>query len=197
MYTVSVFLAILAFILAFIPKYGVILTLLFGVTSIVIVLLGKGENKHQKKEVIAINSVLLIFGIIIATSVNLFFVSQDEETDTDYTYYDYVENATTYNVGEKIILDEGEIVINNISNVDNEFLVELSITLNDESSISSYDFCIIDADNSSVYYPEYSENVNLGSGVNDTLKFKINSDYSKNGLFLYYNVKESCFKIKI
>ena len=134
----AIILSITAFVCAFIPVYGMIISILFTIVSVVLAVITSKDNKYKEGSVIAVT--LSIFAILVCMVVNIvYFVNANK--DKKSLDGDPISAIQTYNLNEGVIsCEKFEIKINDITDSEDNVKVELSVT----SKIDGFKFSVFD-----------------------------------------------------
>lgn len=208
MYIVSLILAILAFILAFIPKYGFIGTVLVGLISVIISAINL-KMKSIKKiiEASIISIVVVIIAVIFSILFNVYIMTEYPNTNKDgMKYEEMLIDIPMYNVGENIEDEHSKMIVKSTSAKTNELEVEVELSFKEEGRYcSNYNFYIIDNENDIVYYPSFEigdkylkvKKLEKDQAVSGIIKFILKDGYDVSNMILVYDDNVSIMKIKI
>lgn len=207
---VILILAIISFIASFIPKFGIIITLVFStITCIFTTLILKNNNAKVKKDSAVISLIISIVALFVCLVINIIFFSNKSifnanNKNKQLGYIDNFETYTTYQKDDYIVLEnEFEMKIN--SSIVNEMNCIINISIKPlEENLSIYNFCLIDTINNEVYYPEYSiendvlsfRNLIYNKMQDGNIVFNVNENFNFEQAYLVYK-NDTGIKIKI
>ena len=190
-------LAILSFISSFIPYFGFIISIILAIITIILSKYNlKNKNNFKKGEIYIISIVVSIVAIIVSTIIGV------------YTYFSYNDNANNknmfsnsvidtydcFNMGDNINVNNVlEVKINSISK-ENNYTANITFkALEDNVSISTYDFFIYDEENNKTYFPQYNDDfislkLKKDESITRNITFKIENEISRSFLVYRYDL---------
>ncbi len=201
--------AIIAFVCAGVPLFGLPISLFFGGFAFID---GLKKSKEQSKTAV-ISIVISIAAFILLIVVNISFLiyeieegafSLDDKQDVDYEMS--IRDYPCFEKGEDIIIDEDYYLkVVDVYNDETEYYVSLEVEgLNDYAYYSMYDFAIYDPFNEELYYPTYldvQDNFSFGKlqeGQKQTSLIKYDEKVVLGDeLYLVYVDDENGVKIKL
>lgn len=196
-------LAICAFIFSFIPIIGNIVSIVCGISSIVLSFILK---KNKKLSIISV--IVSIISLIICAFTSIVFTALESSNlkEVSNSYDEVLENYPFFCLNEEIQVGSDLILkLNEVEILDRECVTNISIKcLNSDFKLSLYDFFLYDISKSKMYFPKYcvdeeylnSSNLNENELKEGKIKFIINDDYDINNLYIIYK-NNSGIKIKL
>lgn len=185
-------LAIISFIMSFLPNFGMYIALICSGVAIVlsIVNIKKIKENNKNKEIYIISIVIAIFAIIFG--IVLFCISSRKTANNTN---EKVANYEEYNLSDDIELGNGlNILLVNFTSGENIFRANIDVKSSiDGAKISIYDFFLMDLDNNKEYFPLYNEgnasiiNLNSGEKTNLNIYFSVKEKVLKNTYLMYKN----------
>lgn len=197
----AIILSITAFVCAFIPVYGMIISILFTIVSVVLAVITSKDNKYKEGSVIAVT--LSIFAILVCMVVNIvYFVNANK--DKKSLDGDPISAIQTYNLNEGVIsCEKFEIKINDITDSEDNVRVELSVTSKiDGFKFSVFDFALSDGSSSNYVVASYtldlpSIDYNLNTNEKEDLTLVFSHKKFDTNNFIVFNNSENGVKILI
>ena len=190
-------LAILSFISSFIPYFGFIISIILAIITIILSKYNlKNKNNFKKGEIYIISIVVSIVAIIVSTIIGV------------YTYFSYNDNANNKNMFSNSVIDTYdcfsmgdninvnnvlEVKINSISK-ENNYIANITFkALEDNVSLSTYDFFIYDEENNKTYFPQYNDDfislkLKKDESITRNITFKIENEISRSFLVYRYDL---------
>ena len=201
MNVLAIILSITAFVCAFIPVYGMIISILFTIVSVVLAVITSKDNKYKEGSVIAVT--LSIFAILVCMVVNIvYFVNANK--DKKSLDGDPISAIQTYNLNEGVIsCEKFEIKINDITDSEDNVRVELSVTSKiDGFKFSVFDFALSDGSSSNYVVASYtldlpSIDYNLNTNEKEDLTLVFSHKKFDTNNFIVFNNSENGVKILI
>lgn len=206
MYIVSLILAILAFISAFLPLYGIIAVIIFGLISVTLSIINYNSDVKKIKESAIISIIIVVISALICYGINKIYGHELLGNNDDISYSELVKDYPLYSVNDVIEDEYSKIQVSNISYDGDLVIIEFNASfLDTERYFSSYDFYIMDTADDLVYFPKYESNNSVMNGLylekgeeaSGTIKFDLNSNASSRKLYLVYDDGKSMFKIQL
>lgn len=192
-------LAISSFIFSFIPVIGCMISIICAIIAIILALIMMMKKSDKsKKEVSIISLIVSIISIIICIISNLLYGTMEISNlkEVASVYNEVLDSYTTFDKNEKVEIEDGvNLTVNKIHIVDNECIVNISITSSKEDyKLSIYDFYIYDSQNNETYFPKYCIDEDyISSGVlekngtkSGNIKFEIENEFNKDNLYLMF-----------
>lgn len=197
----AIILSITAFVCAFIPVYGMIISILFTIVSVVLAVITSKDNKYKEGSVIAVT--LSIFAILVCMVVNIvYFVNANK--DKKSLDGDPISAIQTYNLNEGVIsCEKFEIKINDITDSEDNVRVELSVTSKiDGFKFSVFDFALSDGSSNNYVVASYtldlpSIDYNLNTNEKEDLALVFSHKKFDTNNFIVFNNSENGVKILI
>ena len=197
----AIILSITAFVCAFIPVYGMIISILFTIVSVVLAVITSKDNKYKEGSVIAVT--LSIFAILVCMVVNIvYFVNANK--DKKNLDGDPISAIQTYNLNEGVIsCEKFEIKINDITDSEDNVKVELSVTSKiDGFKFSVFDFALSDGSSNNYVVASYtldlpSIDYNLNTNEKEDLTLVFSHKKFDTNNFIVFNNSENGVKILI
>lgn len=197
----AIILSITAFVCAFIPVYGMIISILFTIVSVVLAVITSKDNKYKEGSVIAVT--LSIFAILVCMVVNIvYFVNANK--DKKSLDGDPISAIQTYNLNEGVIsCEKFEITINDITDSEDNVKVELSVTSKiDGFKFSVFDFALSDGSSNNYVVASYtldlpSIDYNLNTNEKEDLTLVFSHKKFDTNNFIVFNNSENGVKILI
>lgn len=197
----AIILSITAFVCAFIPVYGMIISILFTIVSVVLAVITSKDNKYKEGSVIAVT--LSIFAILVCMVVNIvYFVNANK--DKKSLDGDPISAIQTYNLNEGVIsCEKFEIKINDITDSEDNVKVELSVTSKiDGFKFSVFDFALSDGSSNNYVVASYtldlpSIDYNLNTNEKEDLTLVFSHKKFDTNNFIVFNNSENGVKILI
>ena len=197
----AIILSITAFVCAFIPVYGMIISILFTIVSVVLAVITSKDNKYKEGSVIAVT--LSIFAILVCMVVNIvYFVNANK--DKKNLDGDPISAIQTYNLNEGVIsCEKFEIKINDITDSEDNVRVELSVTSKiDGFKFSVFDFALSDGSSNNYVVASYtldlpSIDYNLNTNEKEDLTLVFSHKKFDTNNFIVFNNSENGVKILI
>lgn len=197
----AIILSITAFVCAFIPVYGMIISILFTIVSVVLAMITSKDNKYKEGSVIAVT--LSIFAILVCMVVNIvYFVNANK--DKKSLDGDPISAIQTYNLNEGVIsCEKFEITINDITDSEDNVKVELSVTSKiDGFKFSVFDFALSDGSSNNYVVASYtldlpSIDYNLNTNEKEDLTLVFSHKKFDTNNFIVFNNSENGVKILI
>lgn len=197
----AIILSITAFVCAFIPVYGMIISILFTIVSVVLAVITSKDNKYKEGSVIAVT--LSIFAILVCMVVNIvYFVNANK--DKKSLDGDPISAIQTYNLNEGVIsCEKFEIKINDITDSEDNVRVELSVTSKiDGFKFSVFDFALSDGSSNNYVVASYtldlpSIDYNLNTNEKEDLTLVFSHKKFDTNNFIVFNNSENGVKILI
>ena len=201
MNVLAIILSITAFVCAFIPVYGMIISILFTIVSVVLAVITSKDNKYKEGSVIAVT--LSIFAILVCMVVNIvYFVNANK--DKKSLDGDPISAIQTYNLNEGVIsCEKFEIKINDITDSEDNVRVELSVTSKiDGFKFSVFDFALSDGSSNNYVVASYtldlpSIDYNLNTNEKEDLTVVFSHKKFDTNNFIVFNNSENGVKILI
>lgn len=201
MNVLAIILSITAFVCAFIPVYGMIISILFTIVSVVLAVITSKDNKYKEGSVIAVT--LSIFAILVCMVVNIvYFVNANK--DKKSLDGDPISAIQTYNLNEGVIsCEKFEITINDITDSEDNVKVELSVTSKiDGFKFSVFDFALSDGSSNNYVVASYtldlpSIDYNLNTNEKEDLTLVFSHKKFDTNNFIVFNNSENGVKILI
>ena len=201
MNVLAIILSITAFVCAFIPVYGMIISILFTIVSVVLAVITSKDNKYKEGSVIAVT--LSIFAILVCMVVNIvYFVNANK--DKKSLDGDPISAIQTYNLNEGVIsCEKFEIKINDITDSEDNVRVELSVTSKiDGFKFSVFDFALSDGSSNNYVVASYtldlpSIDYNLNTNEKEDLTLVFSHKKFDTNNFIVFNNSENGVKILI
>ena len=197
----AIILSITAFVCAFIPVYGMIISILFTIVSVVLAVITSKDNKYKEGSVIAVT--LSIFAILVCMVVNIvYFVNANK--DKKNLDGDPISAIQTYNLNEGVIsCEKFEITIDDITDSEDNVRVELSVTSKiDGFKFSVFDFALSDGSSNNYVVASYtldlpSIDYNLNTNEKEDLTLVFSHKKFDTNNFIVFNNSENGVKILI
>ena len=197
----AIILSITAFVCAFIPVYGMIISILFTIVSVVLAVITSKDNKYKEGSVIAVT--LSIFAILVCMVVNIvYFVNANK--DKKSLDGDPISAIQTYNLNEGVIsCEKFEIKINDITDSEDNVRVELSVTSKiDGFKFSVFDFALSDGSSNNYVVASYtldlpSIDYNLNTNEKEDLTLVFSHKKFDTNNFIVFNNSKNGVKILI
>lgn len=197
----AIILSITAFVCAFIPVYGMIISILFTIVSVVLAVITSKDNKYKEGSVIAVT--LSIFAILVCMVVNIvYFVNANK--DKKSLDGNPISAIQTYNLNEGVIsCEKFEIKINDITDSEDNVKVELSVTSKiDGFKFSVFDFALSDGSSNNYVVASYtldlpSIDYNLNTNEKEDLTLVFSHKKFDTNNFIVFNNSENGVKILI
>ena len=201
MNVLAIILSITAFVCAFIPVYGMIISILFTIVSVVLAVITSKDNKYKEGSVIAVT--LSIFAILVCMVVNIvYFVNANK--DKKSLDGDPISAIQTYNLNEGVIsCEKFEITIDDITDSEDNVRVELSVTSKiDGFKFSVFDFALSDGSSNNYVVASYtldlpSIDYNLNTNEKEDLTLVFSHKKFDTNNFIVFNNSENGVKILI
>ena len=190
-------LAILSFISSFIPYFGFIISIILAIITIILSKYNlKNKHNFKKGEIYIISVVVSIVAIIVSTIIGV------------YTYFSYNDNTNNKNMFSNSVIDTYDcfsmgdnININNVLEVkinsiskENNYIANITFkALEDNVSLSTYDFFIYDEENNKTYFPQYNDDfislkLKKDESITRYITFKIENEISRSFLVYRYDL---------
>ena len=197
----AIILSITAFVCAFIPVYGMIISILFTIVSVVLAVITSKDNKYKEGSVIAVT--LSIFAILVCMVVNIvYFVNANK--DKKSLDGNPISAIQTHNLNEGVIsCEKFEIKINDITDSEDNVKVELSVTSKiDGFKFSVFDFALSDGSSNNYVVASYtldlpSIDYNLNTNEKEDLTLVFSHKKFDTNNFIVFNNSENGVKILI
>lgn len=207
MYIISLVLAIIACITAFLPLYGVIFTILLSIISLLFSLINMHSNERKIKEISIISIVVCIFSFLICIGINIYtlFLAPNRNIE-DVKFTTLSQDYPTFSLNEEVKNENFNFKIDGYSTEGNFLYLDYTMVIHgEERTFSAFDFYILDESTDDIYYitfengSEYVYNKEAGNDetISGKLKFTLKENYNIDKLYLVYENEESSFKIKI
>ncbi len=210
MYIGSLILAILGFISAFLPGYGVIGVIIFGIISVIASIINYKSNEKKIRDTAIISIIVVVISTVVCCVINNYYsykvVKNYNYNYNNISYMELIKDYPLYKTSDTIMDEYSTIKIEDVSYDGDLVLVSVDVTfLGEERYFSNYDFCIVDAEEDNVFFPKYereesflnSEFLENGEELSGLIKFDIGYNAIGKSLYLVYSDEKSKFKIQL
>ena len=208
MYIISLILAIIACMSAFLPFYGIIFSFLMGTLSIVISAINIHSKEKKIVEISIISIIVCVISFLICIGINIYtaFFGGRYTVDNEVSFSNLSDDYPVFSKEEYVSNDKLKFKITDYKIEGNNVYVNYTMQfLGEERSFSAFDFYILDESTDEIYYitydndSEYIYNYELGNNkeISAKMKFNLKDNYNIDSLFLVYKDDKSNFKVRI
>lgn len=208
MYIISLILAIIACMSAFLPFYGIIFSFLMGTLSIVISAINIHSKEKKIVEISIISIIVCVISFLICIGINIYtaFFGGRYTVDNEVSFSNLSDDYPVFSKEEYVSNDKLKFKITDYKIEGNNVYVNYTMQfLGEERSFSAFDFYILDESTDEIYYitydndSEYIYNYELGNNkeISAKMKFNLKDNYNIDSLYLVYKDDKSNFKVKI
>ena len=208
MYIISLILAIIACMSAFLPFYGIIFSFLMGTLSIVISAINIHSKEKKIVEISIISIIVCVISFLICIGINIYtaFFGGRYTVDNEVSFSNLSDDYPVFSKEEYVSNDKLKFKITDYKIEGNNVYVNYTMQfLGEERSFSAFDFYILDESTDEIYYitydndSEYIYNYELGNNkeISAKMKFNLKDNYNIDSLYLMYKDDKSNFKVRI
>lgn len=208
MYIISLILAIIACMSAFLPFYGIIFSFLMGTLSIVISAINIHSKEKKIVEISIISIIVCVISFLICIGINIYtaFFGGRYTVDNEVSFSNLSDDYPEFGKEDYVSNDKLKFKITDYKIEGNNVYVNYTMQfLGEERSFSAFDFYILDESTDEIYYitydndSEYIYNYELGNNkeISAKMKFNLKDNYNIDSLYLVYKDDKSNFKVKI
>lgn len=208
MYIISLILAIIACMSAFLPFYGIIFSFLMGTLSIVISAINIHSKEKKIVEISIISIIVCVISFLICIGINIYtaFFGGRYTVDNEVSFSNLSDDYPVFSKEEYVSNDKLKFKITDYKIEGNNVYVNYTMQfLGEERSFSAFDFYILDESTDEIYYitydndSEYIYNYELGNNkeISAKMKFNLKDNYNIDSLYLVYKDDKSNFKVRI
>ena len=208
MYIISLILAIIACMSAFLPFYGIIFSFLMGTLSIVISAINIHSKEKKIVEISIISIIVCVISFLICIGINIYtaFFGGRYTVDNEVSFSNLSDDYPVFSKEEYVSNDKLKFKITDYKIEGNNVYVNYTMQfLGEERSFSAFDFYILDESTDEIYYitydndSEYIYNYELGNNkeISAKMKFNLKDNYNIDSLYIVYKDDKSNFKVRI